>query len=244
VDLVKGKVVRLTKGKLEEMRVYYDDPVEAAREWEEEGADALHVVDIEAAMGIGENLEAIEKVLSSVSVEVQVAGGIRSVEKARRLVELGATRIVVGTRFIEKPEEVARIAKELGSSRVMVALDHRSGTVAVRGWVEQTGLDVYGMAVEAEKAGAGWILFTSVERDGTLSGLDLASLNRMVKSVKIPVVAAGGVASIEDIVNAAKSGAAGLVLGKALYEKRVKLSEALRKLEELGLRRSHRRGKP
>lgn len=200
--------------------------MEAARRWVDEGAEALHVVDIEAAMGVGENREAVARVLSSVDVEVQVAGGVRSLERARELIEMGASRVVVGTAFIESPGLVRRMVEELGGRRVMVALDHRSGEAVVEGWRRGTGLDVYGLARLAEEVGAGWILFSSTERDGTLKGVDVEAVERMVRSTSIPVVAAGGVASLDDVERVARAGAAGLVIGRALYEGLFTLREA------------------
>ena len=229
IDIVRGKVVRLTKGRLDEVKVYCDDPVKAARRWVDEGAEALHVVDIEAAMGVGDNLEAIKRVLTSVDVEVQVAGGIRCLERARDLVDSGASRVVVGTLLVEKPSLVAEMVKELGSQRVVAALDHRSGKVVAEGWLKETKLDVYRLAKEAERLGVGWILFSSVERDGTLSGVDVDAVEKMVRSVSLPVLVAGGVATLKDVEDVARAGAAGLVVGKALYEGVFTIDEAKRR---------------
>ncbi|MEM4700133.1 MAG: 1-(5-phosphoribosyl)-5-[(5-phosphoribosylamino)methylideneamino]imidazole-4-carboxamide isomerase [Candidatus Nezhaarchaeales archaeon] len=236
IDLVRGRVVRLTRGRLEEAKVYFEDPVEAARRWVDEGADALHVVDIEAAMGIGDNLSHIKRVLSAVDVEVQVAGGVRSLERARELVELGAARVVVGTKFVEDPGWLSRLVAELGGRRVVVALDHRRGLAAVRGWTEVTPLRVEELAREAERRGAGWLLVTSIDRDGTLEGIDADVLRRVAAAVRLPIIAAGGVGSVGDVVEAARAGASGVIIGKALYEGRLSLGEAARALARAGLR--------
>ncbi len=230
----------MTRGRLEEAKVYFEDPVEAAKHWVDEGADALHVVDIEAAMGVGDNLKAIERILSSVDVEVQVAGGVRSLERAKRLVELGAARVVVGTKFVENPAWLEELVEELGGSRVVVALDHRGGLVAVQGWTRQTQLSLVELAKEATHRGAGWLLVTSIERDGTLTGLDIEAVRRVVEAVEAPVIAAGGVAKADDVVAAAKAGAVGVVLGKALYEGRLRLREAIQALAEAGVRKGKR----
>ncbi|MCX8205471.1 MAG: 1-(5-phosphoribosyl)-5-[(5-phosphoribosylamino)methylideneamino] imidazole-4-carboxamide isomerase, partial [Candidatus Nezhaarchaeota archaeon] len=233
---VQGKVVRLARGRLEEAKVYFEDPVEAARKWMAEGADAIHVVDVEAAMGVGDNLSVVKKILSATNVEVQVAGGVRSLERAEELIKLGAARVVVGTRFVEDPEWLSQLVAKLGGRRVVVALDHRGGLVAIKGWTKQTALSVEELAREAERRGAGWLLVTSIERDGMLTGLDTQTLRRAVAAVKLPVIAAGGVKGVHDVVSAARAGAAGIILGRALYEGRVRLSEAARALVEAGLR--------
>jgi phosphoribosylformimino-5-aminoimidazole carboxamide ribotide isomerase len=239
LDLVKGRVVRLTRGRLEEAKVYFEDPLEAARLWIDEGADALHVVDIEAAMEVGDNLPAIKRLLRAVDVEVQVAGGVRSLERAKELIDLGAARVVVSTRFVEDPSWLEELASVLEPRRVVVALDHRGGLVAVKGWIKQTALSLVELAKEAERRGAGYLLVTSIERDGMLTGLDLDSLRRVVEAVNLPVMAAGGVRGLSDVLAAARAGAAGVVIGKALYEGWMKLSQAIRALNEAGLRRRH-----
>jgi len=227
VDIVKGRCVRLTRGDINSLKVYFDDAVEAAKRWEIEGAKALHVVDIEAALGIGDNSATIKRILSEVSMKVQVAGGIRSLDKALKLKDWGAAKIVVGTIFIENQASLKSFVEALGSESVIVALDHRSGLASINGWRKTTTLSVYELARKAQRLGAGSILFSSVERDGTMSGPDVESIARMVSTVTIPIIASGGASSVNDVVKVALTGASALIIGKALYEGQITLKKAL-----------------
>lgn len=231
VDVVKGKCVRLTRGDINSLKVYFEDAVEAAKHWEVEGARALHVVDIEAALGIGDNSATIKRILLETGIEVQVAGGVRSLDKALKLKDWGATKIVVGTGFVRNPASLKSFVKALGSKSVVVALDHRSGLAAINGWRKTTSLSVYELARKAQELGAGSILFSSIERDGTMEGPDVESIAKMVSTVTIPVVASGGVSSVNDVVKVALTGASALIIGKALYEGLLTLKDAFKALE-------------
>lgn len=228
VDILTGKCVRLIKGSPETAKVYYENPVDAALRWESEGAEAIHVVDLDAALGVGDNLHIITGLLKTVTVKVEVGGGIRSIEKAVNLYSQGAERIILGSEAIKNPKIVSELVQKIGSRHVMVSLDYKKGKIAVEGWKRVTQHDLFQTAAKMERLGAGWILSTSISRDGTFKGVDLSTIEKLVRSVKIDVVASGGVRSLEDISNLKKIGVSGVVIGKALFEGSLDLKQAIR----------------
>ena len=219
VDIMKGKCVRLVRGSPGNINVYFDDPVEAAKMWEEQGAKTLHVVDLDAALGSGDNLSIIERLLKEVSIDIEIGGGIRSIQKAEKLYSLGTSRIVLGTLVVEKPEILLELTQRIDSAKIVVALDYSGENVATHGWKEITDLNIFSLAPKLVKLGAGWILFSAIERDGMMVGPDLKNIEKMVKTVDVPVIASGGVSSIQDIENLVKTGTEAVIVGKALYEK-------------------------
>ncbi len=228
IDIVSKKVARLYMGDLGRATIYQMKPIDALRRWEREGAEIIHLVDIDAAYGRGSNMETILHLISETNVEVQVAGGIRSIDKALTLIEAGAARVVIGTVFIEKPEIAEEMVKQIGGDKVIVALDHYEGKIAIRGWEKITDRLLIDEVKRAKEMGFKWVLVSSVTRDGTLAGIDDKSIEEVAKVGGINVLAAGGVSSIEDIEKAKKAGAYGLIIGKALYEGLISLREAIK----------------
>ncbi|MEM4576100.1 MAG: 1-(5-phosphoribosyl)-5-[(5-phosphoribosylamino)methylideneamino]imidazole-4-carboxamide isomerase [Candidatus Nezhaarchaeales archaeon] len=228
IDIVSRKVARLYMGDMNKLTIYQLKPLEALRKWEQEGAEVVHVVDLDAAHGRGSNMETILQLISEANIEVQVAGGIRSIEKALTLLEAGAARVVIGTIFIEKMELAEEFVKQIGGDKIVVALDHFDGKVAIKGWKEVTERLLVDEARRAKEMGFKWILVSSAARDGTLSGIDEKSIESVAKIGEIKVLAAGGVSSLQDVEKAKKAGAYGLIVGKALYEGLISLREAIR----------------
>lgn len=226
VDIRKGQCVQLVGGE-PDTGGEYGDPLEAALKWQEKGASRIHVVDLDAAMGEGENLEKILEIIENSRVKVQVGGGIRTVEKALKLFEIGADRIIIGTTAFKKPEEFGKILEQANSGNVFVALDVKGGKVAVEGWREKTEKNVVETAKEFEEKGVGGFLFTNVDVEGKLEGLDTKTLQKLVQAVNIPIIAAGGVKSLKDVKKAKKAGASGLVIGTALYEGELSFEKTL-----------------
>ena len=217
VDMQDGEVVQLVQGERgTEKR--YGDPVEAAERWVDEGAETLHLVDLDGAFeGERKNADAVEAVVDAVDVPVQLGGGIRTADDAVDLLELGVERVILGTAAVEHPEVVGEISESHPGS-VTVSLDARGGEVVVSGWTEGTGLDPAEAAARYEDLGAGAILFTDVDVEGRLEGIQTDVTSRVVDAVDIPVVASGGVASLSDIRELKEAGAAAVVVGTALYE--------------------------
>jgi len=228
IDIVSRKVARLYMGDISRATIYQMKPIDALRRWEREGAEIVHLVDIDAAYGRGSNMETILHLISEADVEVQVAGGIRSVDKALTLIEAGAARVVIGTVFIEKPEIAEEMVRQIGGDKVIVALDHYEGRIAIRGWEKITDRLLIDEVKRAREMGFKWVLVSSVTRDGTLAGIDDKNIEEVAKVEGINVLAAGGVSSIEDVKKAKKAGAYGLIIGKALYEGLISLREAIK----------------
>lgn len=226
VDILKGRCVQLVGGRPETERVY-GDPVEQAQRWVAEGASYLHVIDLDAAMGTGDNFESVAEVLANVRVGVEVGGGIRTFERANELLGIGAERVILGTAAVKNPELVKQLVELAGGERVMVALDSRSGRVTIEGWRAQTEKTAVQLAKEFERMGVGSLLYTGVDVEGRMSGLAARETQELVGAVKIPVFASGGVGSLDDVRVARETGAAGLVVGMALYERKFTLREAM-----------------
>ncbi|PHQ39851.1 1-(5-phosphoribosyl)-5-[(5-phosphoribosylamino)methylideneamino]imidazole-4-carboxamide isomerase [Halorubrum persicum] len=228
VDVQDGEVVQLVGGERGTGK-RYGDPVEAAERWTEAGAETLHLVDLDGAFeGERVNADAIEAVVEAVGgdgVGLQLGGGIRTAEGARELLELGLDRVILGTAAVETPEIVADI-DETHPGSVVVSLDAKDGEVVVSGWTEGTGLDPAEAATRYEELGAGAILFTNVDVEGQLEGIDRDAVESVVAAVDVPVIASGGVASVDDVVALRDAGAAAVVVGTALYEGQFTLREA------------------
>lgn len=226
VDMQDGEVVQLVQGERGTEKKY-GSPVEAAERWVDEGAETLHLVDLDGAFeGERQNAPAVDAILDAVDVDVQLGGGIRTAADAVDLLDRGVDRVILGTAAIEQPEIVEEIS-EAHPESVMVSLDARDGEVVVSGWTEGTGLDPAEAAARYEELGAGAILFTDVDVEGQLEGVQTDVVRGVVDAVDIPVVASGGVATLDDIDALREAGAAAVVVGTALYEGRFTLREAM-----------------
>jgi phosphoribosylformimino-5-aminoimidazole carboxamide ribotide isomerase len=226
VDVQDGQVVQLVGGERGTGRTY-GDPVAAARRWVDAGAETLHLVDLDGAFeGERANAPAIERVVEAVDVDVQLGGGIRTAADAATLLDSGVDRVILGTAAVEEPSLVERIS-ETYPGRVMVSLDASDGRVVVDGWTETTDLDPAEAAARFADLGAGGILFTDVDVEGQLSGVRTGPVERIVAAVDVPVVASGGVATIEDVRSLQQAGASAVVVGSALYEGTFTLEAAI-----------------
>ncbi|WP_336134912.1 1-(5-phosphoribosyl)-5-[(5-phosphoribosylamino)methylideneamino]imidazole-4-carboxamide isomerase [Natronomonas amylolytica] len=226
VDMQDGQVVQLVGGE-RGTGTEYGDPVEAAERWVDAGAETLHLVDLDGAFeGERGNAPAVEAILDAVDVDVQLGGGIRTAEDATGLLALGVDRVILGTAAVENPDIVGEISEEYPGT-VIVSLDAKGGEVVVSGWTEGTGLDPAEAAARYEELGAGAILFTDVDVEGQLEGIRREPVERVVEAVDIPVVASGGVSTLDDVRALKEVGAAAVVVGTALYEGRFTLEEAM-----------------
>jgi len=233
IDLKGGQCVRLLQGKADEVTSYSNDPAEMARRWVSEGADLIHLVDLDGAFsGDQKNLESIRSIRSSVDVELELGGGIRDMERIDLLVSLGINRIILGTVAIEKPELFEEAAQKY-PGKIIVGIDAKDGKVAVKGWVEVTSTGAKELATDMARRGAAGIIYTDISRDGMMTGPNLPAMKEMVDHVPIPVIASGGVSRMEDIINLnGIQNLWGVITGKALYEGTVELSEAIRKVKQ------------
>jgi len=219
IDIMGGSVVRLVKGDPANKVVYSSDPVDTSRKWETAGADMLHIVDLDAAFSSGSNAELVVKITAAVKIPVQVAGGIRTPEKAEEMMSK-ASRVVLGTMAYSTPEVVRKLAKK-NPGRVVISIDQVNGKVMVKGWRESTGMKVADAISQFASMGVDEFLLTSIERDGTLQGPDVSTLAEAAKSARI--IASGGIASLEDIVKVRSTGCSSVILGKAMYDGKVSI---------------------
>ncbi|MGC8849851.1 MAG: 1-(5-phosphoribosyl)-5-[(5-phosphoribosylamino)methylideneamino]imidazole-4-carboxamide isomerase [Candidatus Bathyarchaeia archaeon] len=226
VDLMEGLCVRLVRGD-PSRRAVYGDPVEMAKEFEREGAEWIHLVDLDAAMGLGDNSPLIARIVEEVEVKVEVAGGIRSLEKASRLVKAGASRVVLGTSAIKDPSFIRSVAEAIGPERTSVAVDVKSGLVMVEGWKEETPLDYPAAIRMLNGYPFSTLILTCVDVDGTLQGPNLEVIGESLDISMKQIYAAGGIRDLEDLKALARLGVKGAIIGKALYEGRIRLREAL-----------------
>jgi phosphoribosylformimino-5-aminoimidazole carboxamide ribotide isomerase len=219
IDIMGGSVVRLVKGDPANKVVYSSDPVDTSRKWETAGADMLHIVDLDAAFSSGSNAELVVKITAAVKIPVQVAGGIRTPEKAEEMMSK-ASRVVLGTMAYSTPEVVRKLAKK-NPGRVVISIDQVNGKVMVKGWKESTGMKVADAILQFASMGVDEFLLTSIERDGTMQGPDVSTLAEAAKSARI--IASGGIASLEDIVKVRSTGCSSVILGKAMYDGKVSI---------------------
>lgn len=228
IDLRHGRVVRLREGKPENETQYADDPAAVAREFAAQGAVRLHVVDLDGAIDALPQTDVVASLIAAAGIPVEVGGGIRSVEAARRYADLGAQRVIFGTAALRTPEVVQEAVRELGAA-VAVALDARDGRVTVRGWQEISDTPATELARAIVGWGVGRIQYTDVSRDGTLVGPNLNATAEIARVSGVPVTAAGGISALADIEAVAAllpDGVDEVIVGKALYERRFTLSEA------------------
>ncbi|MEM3506556.1 MAG: 1-(5-phosphoribosyl)-5-[(5-phosphoribosylamino)methylideneamino]imidazole-4-carboxamide isomerase [Candidatus Bathyarchaeia archaeon] len=235
VDIFNGKVVRLIHGNPENCIVYHSDPFKVIKLWEKEGAEYLHIVDLNAALRMGNNLRLIEKILKNSSVSIEIGGGIDSIEKASRLCDLGASRIVVGTVVILNIDFLKKLREKIGSDRIVVALDYRNGKVAIEGWKKFTEFDIASFSHKIDDFKISAILLTAIAHDGKLVGPDIKTIKKVKAIVKTPIIASGGISSIEDIKKLMGIKVYGAIIGRALYEGKINLKEAIKTVKEESL---------
>lgn len=221
VDIMGGSVVRLVKGDAANKTVYSSDPVETAKKWEAAGADMLHVVDLDAAFSNGNNAELAARIAATVKIPVEIAGGIRTPEKAEEMLSKAA-RVVLGTMAYSEPEAVRKLARK-NPGRIVVSIDQVDGKVMVKGWKESTGTKVADAISQFSAMGVDEFLLTSIERDGTLQGPDVRTLAEAASSARI--IASGGIASVEDIVKVRSAGCSSVILGKAMYDGKLSIEK-------------------
>jgi len=226
IDILGGRCVRLLRGDYANPTVYSDDPVEVAAGFAKAGAKRVHVVDLDAARGAGDNHDVIERIVRKGNLEVQVAGGIRTEAQVEALLGAGAHAVVMGTVAVREPRVLERCARQ-NQGRILAALDVRDNQPAVSGWTQIEPLRIGSLLARWDALPLAGVILTCIDRDGTLEGPDLKTLTRVRAMTSLPVHYSGGISSIEDIQNVAKARAAGVILGKALYEGRVTLEEAL-----------------
>ena len=231
IDLLEGRCVRLYQGDYAQSQVFNDNPAEVAKQWADEGASRLHVVDLDGAKaGKPANLEAIAAIVQNVSVPVQVGGGLRDRTSVSQLLDIGVQRVILGTVAVEQPQLVQDLCQEF-PGQIVVGIDARNGLVATRGWLETSSVAAIDLAQQMAQLGAAAIIYTDIHRDGTLSGPNLEALRELASAISIPVIASGGVSSITDLLSLLALeplGVSGAIVGRAIYTGDVSLKDAIR----------------
>lgn len=230
IDLKNGKCVRLEQGEMRKETVFSHQPPEIARNWEALGAEMLHLVDLDGAFsGAPQNKEVIQEIRQVVSIPVQLGGGIRTLEVIEQYLNMGINRVILGTAAYQQKNFFCEASLNF-PDQILVGIDARNGKVAIKGWSEQTDLSAIELARRSEKEGVAGIIYTDIQRDGMLTGINLSATKTLAQAVSIPVIASGGMATIEDILNImplSKDGVTGVIIGRALYAGKIDLGEAI-----------------
>ena len=229
IDIMKGKVVRLTQGDPKLVKQYdsLGSPTEFAERWKREGAEKLHIIDLDAAFSDGDNRALISEITKTVHIPIQVGGGIREIETARNLLSKGVTQVILGSLAFSEPDAIRELQKEFGKNPIIVALDNKEGKIMVQGWKSPTEFTVSQALREFSRLEVRTFLITSIAKDGMLSGPDLDTLGKACKFPNINVIAAGGIGTLQDLTALKEVGVKAAVIGKALYEGRFTLKEAI-----------------
>jgi phosphoribosylformimino-5-aminoimidazole carboxamide ribotide isomerase len=225
IDLMNGQVVRLYKGDPSKKTVYSNNPVEVAKKWEANGADMLHLVDLDATLGIGSNLTVIKKILKEISIPIQVAGGLRD-ESIINDVSKISSRVVLGTLAFKDKPTLKKLLSSLGHEKIVISVDHIDGNIVIHGWQKETCIKLIDAMKEFLEMGFSEFLLTNVSHDGTLKGPDLEFLEQACQLDNAHVIASGGISNIKDVQDVKQKNAFGVILGKALYENKISIEEA------------------
>ncbi len=226
IDIRNGKCVRLRQGRFDELTVYNDNPVDAALEWKRQGAEYIHVVDLDGAKaGDSSNIGVIRKIAEATGLPIQTGGGVRSIENIRERLDAGAARVIIGTKAVKEPEFVEQALLEFGADRIVIGLDGRGEAAAIYGWEQESTSTILELACKFAGMGVGTIVYTDISRDGMLSGPNFDYTKKLITETGIDIIASGGIASSADLNKLERIGAAGAILGKSLYEGRISLEK-------------------
>ncbi len=229
IDLYEGKVVRLLRGDPARSTVYSDDPVAVANKWKAQGAKLIHLVDLSAAFGQGDNLSIIKRILKEVDISLEIGGGIRDLKKAKQLIELGAERVIIGTKGIDE-DFLSGLVNVIGNEKVAVSVDVIDSFIALKGWQEKSQWKVLDFVGYLKDKGIKWVIYTDISRDGTLEGPNLEEAKRVFSFSDMNFILSGGISCLDDLKRVREELPLtwGVIVGKALYEKRIDLSEAIK----------------
>ena len=225
IDLMDGKVVRLYKGDPEKKTIYSDNPIDIAKKWEKAGADMIHLVDLDATLGLGSNFDIIKKLVSEVAIPVEVAGGLRNETTISETLSF-APRVVIGTLAFQEKEILKKLLDSYGKERIIISVDHVDGKIMVNGWQKATDKNLIEEINSFVEMGFSDFLLTNVSKDGTLEGPDLKFLEEACKIKNVNIISSGGISNISDVTLVKEKNAYGVILGKALYENLISIEEA------------------
>ena len=231
IDIYQGKCVRLEKGDFEKKTIFNEDPVDQAKFFEDMGCNWIHVVDLDGAKnGSSSNFKIVEEISLKTNLKIQFGGGVRSIAKIKSLLAVGIERVVIGTKAINDISFLDVACRDF-PNKIVIGIDARKGKVSIEGWTKDSGVNANELAINAEKKGVCAIIFTDIDKDGLMSGPNISSTLEIAKAVNIPVIVSGGVSAIEDVIEVKKndgSGIGGVICGRAVYDKKVDIKEALK----------------
>lgn len=228
IDIKNGQCVRLRQGQFHDIEVYSNSPSKIAMLWEKEGAEYIHIVDLDGALaGHSVNDDAIKDIVSSVNVKVQVGGGIRTIKDIDHKLSLGIHRVIIGTKAVEHPAFVKEAIYNFGADSIVIGIDAKAGMVAIEGWEKISNYNAVTLALQMKELGVKTIVYTDIARDGMLQGPNIVHTKEMVEATGLQIIASGGMSSLKDIESLREVGVSGVIIGKALYEHRISLNEAL-----------------
>ena len=225
IDLMNGEVVRLYKGDPNQKTIYSDNPVEIAKKWEQNGADMLHIVDLDATLGMGSNLPIIKIIIKNVSIPLEIAGGLRDELMVMDAAQI-AKRVVLGTLAFKDQKTLKKLLEKLGHEKIVISVDHKEGEIVIHGWQKGTGIKLIDAINDFVAMGFTEFLLTDVNRDGTLEGPDLNFLEQACQLDNTNIIASGGISNVKDVIDVKEKNSYGVILGKALYENKISIQEA------------------
>lgn len=228
IDIRGGQCVRLTQGLFDQEKVYAADPAEVAKLWESQGASWLHLVDLDGALaGRSVNEDVIRRIVRETGLPVELGGGIRSLEGAERMLDLGVRRVIIGTKAAREPEFMKELVERFGPEAIVAGVDAKNGQVALEGWETLSSRTALSLCLTMKEMGIRHIVYTDISRDGTLAGPNVEATRELTQKTGLNIIASGGVSSMEDLERLSQAGIQGAIIGKALYEKKIRLSEAV-----------------
>ena len=232
IDMKNGQCVRLRQGAFKDITIYSDAPEKVAAHWQEKGASFLHLVDLDGALaGYSVNEEVIRRIADTVSIPIGIGGGIRSKEAVERMLDLGVRRVIIGTKAAEHPEFLRDMVRTFGEEAIVAGVDAKDGMVAVEGWEKVSSLTASDLCLTMKEYGVRHIVYTDISRDGMLSGPNVEATRKLTEETGLDIIASGGVSCMEDLKCLHEAGIRGAIIGKALYENRIDLAEAVRLYE-------------
>lgn len=232
IDIKDGQCVRLKKGLFDEVTVYSNEPYKIAQQFEADGAQFIHTVDLDGALkGHSVNAQTIRRIVESVSIPVQLGGGIRTLENIQEVLELGIYRVIIGTKAVENPEFIREAIERFGAQHIVVGVDAKDGRVAVEGWEKLSDQTALNMALLMKDMGVQTIVYTDIAKDGMLSGPNVEQTRLLSAQTGIDIIASGGMSCMQDLSNIYAAGIHGAIIGKALYENKIDLKEAVERYE-------------
>lgn len=233
IDLKDGEVVRLEQGDFARKTVYSKNPLKIAKKFANQGAEWLHLVDLDGACaGESKNFNVIKEISQKTELKIQTGGGIRKKEDLKKLLDLGVSRAIIGTLAVKNPELLSEMIKNFGAESILVSIDARDGRVATSAWKEESSVDMLDFAAEMEKRGVKYILYTDIGRDGMLSGPDFEGLKKLKEKTDLHIIASGGISSEQELYELAELGFYGAITGQAIYQGKIDLEKVFSEMEE------------